>query len=42
MSWSESRYILKVYLKEFIVSLIYGADGKEKSMMMSLSCVNKK
>lgn len=42
MSWSESRYILKVYLKGFIVSLMYGADGKEKSMMMSSFSVNKK
>lgn len=42
MSWLESRYVLKVSLKGFIVNSMHGISGREKSMMMSLFCVNKK
>lgn len=42
MSWLESSYILKVYIKGFIVNSMHAVSGRENSMMMSLVCVNEK
>lgn len=42
MSWLEFSYILKVYIKGFIVNLMYVVSGREKLMMMLLVCVNEK